>query len=96
MVSFLRRPSPRERHLFLFTIGDHHFIDELSTVVGIDAEDRKREQRVCALEGRQHRLSTTIQEGEAFGPAHRDVGEGQGVQIASLGLYAAVGDQVCL
>lgn len=51
---------------------------------------------MCALEGCQHRLSTTIQEGEVFGPARGDVGEGQGVQIASLCLYAAVGDKVCL
>src|SRR5579864_9330712 len=96
LVSFLIRPSTREGNLFLFTIRYNFLIEELPTVISIDPQDRKREQRWCALEGRQHRLSTAVEERKAFSPACRDVGEGQGVQVASLRLYAAVGDQVCL
>ncbi|SRR6266568_1994015 len=94
MVSFLRRPSPRERHLFLFTIGDHHFIDELSTVVGIDPQDWKGEQCPRSLEGSQHRFLTPIQKGKTFRPSSCYVGESQGVQVAALDIHATMGHQV--
>ena len=48
----------------------------------------------CALEGCQYGLLTAIQQGQAFGPSRRDVGEGQRIHIASLRLDAAMGAPV--
>jgi len=63
LIVFQRRASPRERNLFLFAIGNYSFIDEFSTVIGIDPQNRKGEERSRALEGCQHRLLTHKEEG---------------------------------
>ena len=94
LISFQIRPSSREGDLFLFTIGDHDLIDELSAVIGINPQNRKREQRACALEGSQHRLLAPMQEGKAFRPAGGYVGERQRVQVTSLDVGATMGHQV--
>ena len=52
LIVFQVWASACERQVFLFAIGDQHFIDELATVVGIDPQNRKREERACASEGR--------------------------------------------
>src|ERR1700730_8445726 len=44
----------------------------------------------------QHRLPTTVQERETLGPSCGNVGEGQGIQGASLRFSPTVSDQICL
>ena len=94
LIVFQMRASPRERNLFLFTIGDQHFIDEFSTVIGINPQDRKREERACALEGSQHRLLAPVQKGKTFRPPGRHIGERQRVQVAALDVCATMSHQV--
>ncbi len=62
--------------MFLFTIGDDYFIDELPTIVGINPEDRKRKERACTLDGCQNCLLTAIEGRKAFCPASRYICEG--------------------
>ncbi len=38
--------------MFYLTIRSNFLIEELATVIGINPQDRKREQRTCALDGR--------------------------------------------
>ncbi len=95
LVSFLVRPPAGKRNVFLLTVGHHILIEELSAVIGIDAQYRERKERTCALDRCQHRLPAAVEKREAFGPARRNVREGQCVQVPSLCLYAAVGDQIC-
>ena len=48
----------------------------LSTVIRINPQNRKREKRSRSLDGRQHGFLTPVQEGQAFRPASRHIGEG--------------------
>ena len=95
LVSFLIRPSSCEGNLFLFTIRHNFLIEELPAIIGIDAQDGERKERMRALDGCQNRLPTTVEEREAFSPACRDVGEGQGVEVASLRFSPTMGNQIC-
>ncbi len=81
--------------MLLFTIGGQCLIDELATVVGIDAQDRKGEERACTLDGSQHRFLTTKQERETFRPPSGYIGEHQRVQIAPLDVGATMSNQIC-
>ena len=56
LIVFQIRATPREGDLFLFAVGDQHFIDKLPTVIGINPEDWKREEHPPSLDGSQHRL----------------------------------------
>src|ERR1700693_2275265 len=94
LVIFQIWASPCERDLFLFAIGDQHFIDELSSVVGINPQNGKGEERACALEGSQDRLLAPMQEGQAFGPSRGYIGERQRVQVTPLDIGATMGHQV--
>jgi hypothetical protein len=60
LIVFQIRASPREGDVFLFAIGDQHFIDKLATVIGIDPQDRKGEERACPLEGSEDRFLTPV------------------------------------
>jgi hypothetical protein len=51
LISFLVRPPSRKGDVFLLTIRYHYLIDELSAIIGIDPQNWKREERLCALEG---------------------------------------------
>lgn len=77
------------------TIGDYNFIDELPTVIGIDPQDLKGEQRPRSLDGCQHRFLTPIQEGKTFRPPSRHIGERQRVHVASLEAHATMGHEIC-
>ena len=79
----------------MFAIGDQHFIDELATVVGIDPQNRKREERACASEGRQDRLLAPMQERKAFRPSGGHIGERQRVDIPSLDVSAIMSHEIC-
>jgi len=94
LIVFQVRASPRERQVCLFAIADQHFIDELSSVVGIDSQNRKREERACALEGHQQRLLAAMHEGQTFRPAGCYVGERQREQVAVLDVGATMSYQV--
>ena len=78
----------------LLAIADHHFIDELSTVVGIHPQDRKREQCLRSLEGSQHRFLTPVQRGKTFRPSGCYIGERQCIQVATLALAATMSHQI--
>src|SRR6266702_640024 len=95
LISFLIGATPCERHLFLLIIRHHFLIDELPAMIGIDAQDRERKERLCALEGCQRGLPTALQEREAFSPACRDVRQGQGIQVTSLRFSPTMGNQIC-
>jgi hypothetical protein len=94
LIILQRWTTPRERQVFLFAMGDQHFIDELPTVVGIDPQDRKGEERPRSLKGSEDRLLAPMQEGQAFRPPSRHIGERQGVQVAALDVGATMGHQV--
>jgi hypothetical protein len=59
-VSFLIWAPPREYNVFLLTVCHQFLIEEFSTVIGIDAQDGKRKERMCILDGYQKRLPTAI------------------------------------
>jgi hypothetical protein len=80
--------------VFLFAIGDQHFIDELAAVIGIDPQNRKREERACASEGRQDRLLAPMQERQAFRPSGGHIGERQRVDIPSLDVGATMSHEI--
>ena len=88
------RASPREGDVFLFAIGDQRLIDEFSTIVGINPQNRKGEQRSRSLDGCQHCFLTPVQEGQTFRPSGGYVGQGQRVQVASLDVGATMGHQI--
>jgi hypothetical protein len=88
------RATPRERHVFLFTIGDHCLVDEFSTVIGINSQNGKWEERACALEGSQHRLLAPMHERQAFRPAGCYVRERQGIQVSTVDVCATMSHQV--
>ena len=94
LIIFQIRASARERNVFLLAIDDQHLIDEFSTVIAIDPQDREGEERARALEGSEDRLLAPVQEGETFRPASRHVGERQGVQVAALYVGATMSHQV--
>ena len=94
LVIFQIGATSRERDVFLFTIGDQHFIDELPTVIGIEPQHWKGKERACPLEGSQDRLLASMQEGEAFGPSGGHIGEGQRVEVAPLDVYATMSRQI--
>ena len=94
LISFLIGPPSGKGDLFLFTIGYHDLIDELSAVIGINPQNGKREELACPLEGSQHRLLAPMQEGEAFRPAGCYVGERQGIQVTALDVCATMGHKV--
>ena len=77
--------------MFLLAIGDHHFIDEFATVVGINPQDRKWEQRPRSLEGSQYHFLTPIQKGKTFRSSSGYIGERQGVQVPSLNVCTTMG-----
>ena len=71
LIVFQVWAAPRERDVCLLTISDHFLIDEFSPIIGIDAQDRKRQQQVCLLERSQNRHRTdqdSLQEASA-GPS---------------------------
>ncbi len=50
--------------------GDHS-----RTVIGINQEERERQERACTLEGCQHRHLSPVEERQTFRPPGCDVGE---------------------
>ena len=50
LVSFLIGASSRKGDLLTYTIVGNFFIDKLSTVIGIEAQDRKRESALGRAE----------------------------------------------
>ncbi len=69
-------------------------IDELSSIIDIQAQDRKRKERSCLLEGGEDRLRAFRENGKTFRPSRGHIGQGQRVQIASLRVLTTMGDQI--
>ena len=80
--------------MFLFTKGDQHLIDEFSAVIGIDHQNRKREQCPCSLEGCQHRFLAPKQQGKTFRPPGCYISERQGIQVTALNVGTTMGHQI--
>jgi epoxyqueuosine reductase QueG len=76
--------SSRNGNLLTHTIGSDFFIDKLPTIIGIEAQDRKREERSGALESCQHCLSPAVEQGKTFCPAGGDIGQRDRVQATTL------------
>ena len=68
----------------------------LPAVIGINPEDRKREERARSLDGCQDQLLAPMQEGKAFCPACGHIGERQGIQETALSVFTTVGAPVPL
>ena len=49
--------------LFLFTIGNYLRIEELSATIGVNPEQRKREELASLCKGGQHGVGALIQPG---------------------------------
>jgi len=86
--------SSGKRNLLVFTKGEQLDIDELRSIIRINAPHGKGQQVLSALEGSNNGLLTFIQERKAFGPAGGNIGEGQGPQERSVGLGGTMSDQV--
>jgi len=84
LIAFLIGASSRKGNLLTHTIGSDFFIDKLSTIIGIEAQDRKREERLGALKSCQHCLSPTVEQGQTFCPAGGDIGQRDRVQATTL------------
>ncbi len=94
LVIALSGTSPGEGNVCLFTKSQQFDIDKLRAIVRVKAEHRERKQVLGALEGCDDHLLTSVEQRQAFGPAGGNVSQGQGVQEQSIGLIAAVSDQV--
>jgi hypothetical protein len=94
LISFLIGPTSGKSDVFLLTVGDHCLIDEFPTVIGINSQDRKREERSYTFEGSQHRLPASMHEGEAFCPSSGSIGERQCIQVSSLDVGTTMGAPV--
>ncbi len=85
--------------MFLFTIGHHHLIDELPSIIRINSQDRKREQAPCALDRCQNCLLALIEERKTFGPPRCHICEDQGPEKTSRkacpSVRATMGHQIC-
>src|SRR5947209_5939392 len=84
LIPFLIGTSSRKGNLLTHTIGSDFFIDKLPTIIGIEAQDRKREERSGTLESCQHGLSPTVEQGKTFCPASGNIGQCDRVQATTL------------
>jgi len=78
--------------VFLLTVGRQFHIDELSSIVGVNAQDGKREQVPCSFQCDNDGILTAIEQGKAFGPSGGDIRERERVQVGSLCLCATMSD----
>jgi hypothetical protein len=83
-----------KRQVFACAVGQQAFVDELTPVVGIDSQQRKRKEYAGLLQCHQHRVGTFIEQWHAFRPACGDIGQRQGVQEAAVCVGSAVRDQI--
>src|SRR5439155_16242669 len=75
-------------------IRSHVFIDKLSSVIRIDPQNGKRKERAGALQGREHLLSSTVEQRETFRPPSGHIREGQRIKEVSFKVRTAMGYQV--
>jgi len=87
-------PSPREGDPFLLTIGEKLLIDELAAIIGIQAQNRKRQARARMLQSGEDRLGAFGAQGEAFCAAGGNIRQGQGGEKATFKLRATMGHQI--
>jgi hypothetical protein len=66
----------------------------LSTVIGINPQDRKREERPRSSDGSQHRFLTPVQKGQTFRPPGCYIGERQRIQVAPLDVAATMSYEI--
>jgi hypothetical protein len=55
---------PREGDVFLFTVGRQFNIDELSSIVGVNAQEGKRKQVPCSFQCGNDGILTPIEQGK--------------------------------
>src|SRR5216683_1561429 len=68
--------ATRKGDLLLLTVSHQFHVNELGSIVGIDAQDGKREQLPGALEGSDDRILTAMEQGQAFCPSCSNIGQG--------------------
>ena len=100
LIIFHAWASPCEGQVLLLTIGYHQVIDELCTIIRINAKQRKWEEAPCTLYRGENRFLALIEQGKTFSPTRCDIGHGQGIQEASRKtcptLHPTMGNQVSL
>src|SRR5260221_6760754 len=75
--------SPRKGDLFSLAVGEHFRINKLTPIVGVQAQQRKREQLTRAVERLDHRFLVMMEQGETFCPSSCYIGQGERRQICS-------------
>src|SRR5215470_2842045 len=61
------------------------------SVIGINPQDRKRQERPSLLEGCQHRLLTSVEKRKTFRPPGGHIGKRQSIQVAASDSGATMG-----
>jgi hypothetical protein len=94
LIVLLVWSTAREGDLLARAVSDEQMIDELPTVIRIEAAHGHRKQRADSGNRRADRLLTAILERDAFRPLGGDVGEHECVQILAAGALPAMPDEV--
>lgn len=94
LVPLLVGPSPCKRDLLAETIRGDFLVDELSSIVCIDPQDGKRKQCASTMQGSQHGLASTVEQGQTLHPAGGDIGQREWVEATHLQMSPAVRHQV--
>src|ERR1019366_1202834 len=69
-------------------------IDEFAPIIRIHSQDWKRKARSRLLQRRDGGLCALGAQGQAFGPASRNIGEGQRGEIASIKVRPTMNDHI--
>jgi hypothetical protein len=95
-VVFVAGSGAGEGDLVVLAVCEQVGVDELAAVVGVDAQHGEREPGHQVFQRGQCPLLGFVADRADFGPAGRDVGDGEGGGEVSGGVAAFVADQVDL
>src|SRR5450755_78068 len=84
----------RKRDLLGVTISKQALIDEFAPIIRTHPQDRKRKERSRLLQRRHDGLCALGAQGQAFGPACRNIGKGQRGEIASIKVRPTMSDHI--
>jgi len=84
LIILEQRPLTCKGDVFLFTVREEGIIDELSAIIGSQAQQGKGKERACPLGCDKYCFGTLAEQRKAFGPACGNIGEGQGKEVGSL------------
>jgi len=95
-VIAVARPGPGEGDLLLGAVAQEMVVDELRSVVGVDPDDRKREDRHDVLEGLEAPLRGLVAHAAVDRPPGCDIGDRERETVLARGVASLVADQVDL